>query len=194
MIVFRSLNRAVLAVVTVVAGMMMLPAPAAAAPEWFFGDLNGDGISDRARLHSFGVLDCGVTVGFGTGTGTYGPGVLHRFAPPPHSFEGECPHHGTIVDLGGDGVPEMVLAWHWGNPDYDLLVLRDYRPVATVWSPMYQPLGIGSGPDFNGDGLPDVRPSPPGPSTARRPSERTRRSTTCGPRPGTPSPTRSSTG
>jgi hypothetical protein len=63
----------------------------------------------------------------------------------------------VVVDLGGNGTVELVLAWFGGRPvgyAYDLLVLRNFNPVAGFIA-IYQPSFIGLA-DFNGDGRQDV--------------------------------------
>lgn len=117
------------------------------------GDLNGDGIADRATLAGGGPDECGVTVELGNGNGGHGSPTVYAY-PAPGLY---CPDMGVIVDLGGDGTVELVLAWFDGSPpgvDYDLLMLRNYTP-AGGFNAIYQPSWIGLA-DFNGDGRQDV--------------------------------------
>lgn len=120
-----------------------------------YGDLNGDGVEDRATLGA-DATGCTVAVELGDGAGGYLPASTYTY--PNTSDVGYCPDMGVIVDLGGDGVSELVLAWFWGRYDatdaHDLLVLRDYAPVAG-FTAIWQPSQIGTA-DFNGDGLVDV--------------------------------------
>jgi hypothetical protein len=119
------------------------------------GDLNGDGVEDRATLGG-NDTECTVTVELGNGAGGFLPGETYAY--PNTSYAPYCPDMGVIVDLGGDGVSELVLAWFWGRYDNtdpsDLLVLRDFTPV-DGFSAIWQPSQIGTA-DFNGDGLVDV--------------------------------------
>ncbi|WP_326562877.1 Ig-like domain-containing protein [Micromonospora sp. NBC_01796] len=134
-------------------------APAAIAGyqgEPLYGDLNGDGIVDRAVLTGGGPGQCGVQVALGNGSGGYGTATTHLYDNPDNEYD-HCPDMGVVVDLGGDGTVELVLAWFDGRPpgvDSDLLVLRDYQPVAG-FDAIYQPSYIGLA-DFNGDGRQDV--------------------------------------
>jgi hypothetical protein len=120
-----------------------------------YGDLNADGVDDRATLGG-SAAGCTVAVELGDGAGGYLPASTYTY--PNTSDVGYCPDMGVIVDLGGDGVSELVLAWFWGRYDatdpHDLLVLRDYTPV-DGFSAIWQPSQIGTA-DFNGDGLVDV--------------------------------------
>jgi hypothetical protein len=120
------------------------------------GDLDGDGVSDRATLQPNGPLACDVVVELGDGEGGYGAPTTYSY-PVPTPSDPYCPDMGVVVDLGGDGATELVLAWFYGRPegsDVDLLVLRDYTP-AEGFAAMYVPSGIGVA-DFDGDGLQDV--------------------------------------
>ena len=119
------------------------------------GDLNGDGHTDIALLSS-GPTGCNVTVQLGDGFTSYGPPTTYSYPAPDVDF-GYCPDMGVIVDLGGDGVSELVLAWWAGHPPGvadDLLVLEDFVP-AGGFDAIYMPQYIGTG-NFNGDGLVDV--------------------------------------
>ena len=124
------------------------------------GDIDGNGVVDRATLTKTSPETCDVVVELGTGGGRYGPKTTYSY-PEPRNAEfdfGYCPDMGVIVDLGGDGVSELVLAWFDGSPDPenvgDLLVLENFAPVAGFQA-IYQPSEIGLA-DFNGDGLADV--------------------------------------
>ena len=119
------------------------------------GDLNGDGHTDIAVLSS-GPTGCNVTVQLGDGFTSYGPPTTYTYPDPDPGF-GYCPDMGVIVDLGGDGVSELVLAWWAGHPPGvadDLLVLENFVPVGG-FDAIYMPQFIGTA-DFNGDGLIDV--------------------------------------
>ncbi|MFY1669180.1 FG-GAP repeat domain-containing protein [Plantactinospora sp. WMMB334] len=145
-------------VASVGAGLLATtPAQAGGAFRPIHGDMNGDGVADRVRSGGSGDR-CQITVEHGRPQGGYGPATVHRYLLP--GFTGrivECPDTGEYVDLGGDGTPELVLAWFSGpsNPvTYYTLVFRDYRPVAT-YRYVRRPGGIYRA-DFNGDGLQDI--------------------------------------
>ena len=146
----------VLAVATAMAIIGAAPAALAGYQgEPLFGDLNGDGIADRAILDGGGPTECGVQVALGNGSGGYGPATTYTYEAPGDYVH--CPDMGVVVDLGGDGTVELVLAWFDGRPpgvETDLLVLRDYQPVGG-FDAIYQPSYIGLA-DFNGDGRQDV--------------------------------------
>ncbi len=121
--------------------------------EPMLGDLNGDGIPDRATLIG-SHAPCAVSVELGTKSGGYGPPTPNPFELPENSYG--CPDLGAIVDLGGDGVPELVLgSWGGAFVGFDLIVLRDYQVVATM-DGVSDPNVIEVGADFNGDGLLDL--------------------------------------
>ncbi|MDG4828820.1 Ig-like domain-containing protein [Solwaraspora sp. WMMD1047] len=120
------------------------------------GDVNGDGLVDRVTLGR-APGQCTVRVRHGQPGGGYGPARTHAY-PQPSPTESYCPDLGVIVDLGGDGVVELVLGWFAG-PDsalgYQLLVLRDFQPVGGIRSRVYAPSAIETA-DFDGDGRQDV--------------------------------------
>lgn len=153
----RSRRSAVLAAtVLVVAGVTAQPA-AANFGETIYGDLNGDGFTDRVDLTNDvpEPEECGIIVRYGDALGDYGPPTLHTY-PKPGGVGNFCPDMGIIVDLGGDGTGDLVTAWIAGRPlniDYDLLILRDFAPYDTLPAIFQAQLGLA---DFNGDGLDDV--------------------------------------
>jgi hypothetical protein len=143
------------ATLTAVAGVV----PGAAAggqSDALRGDVNGDGLVDRVTLGS-APGQCTVRVRHGQPGGGYGPAQTHAY-PQPSPTESYCPDLGVIVDLGGDGVVELVLGWFAG-PDsaigYQLLVLRDFQPAGGIRSRVDSPTAIETA-DFNGDGRRDV--------------------------------------
>lgn len=141
----------VLAAGTVAGGAA--PAGAQSAP--LTGDLDGDGIEDHATLIE--STPCSVSVELGLPGGGFGAARTYDFDVPGAEFQ-YCPDMGVIVDLGGDGVSELVLAWFHGSPVFsgnsDLLVLRDFAPVAG-FAAVPQPSTIATR-DLNADGLVDV--------------------------------------
>ncbi|MEV4760384.1 FG-GAP-like repeat-containing protein [Micromonospora sp. NPDC049559] len=129
----------------------------AAPADPIYGDLNGDHLMDRVTLGVAPPNRCGVTVELGLVGGGYQAPRRYSYPEPGGASLGACPDMGVAVDLGGDGVVELVLAWFDGRPPgylNDLLVLRNYTPVAGFRA-IYQPSSIGLA-DFNGDGLQDV--------------------------------------
>lgn len=121
-----------------------------------YGDLNGDGLADRAVLTSDDLVNtCGVEVSLGTGSGGYGLPTTYAYAVPGVP-DGNCPDMGVVVDLGGDGTAELVVAWfvHPPGPSPDLVVLKNYS-VLDGFDAIPDASYIGLD-DFNGDGRQDV--------------------------------------
>jgi FG-GAP-like repeat len=152
------LKRATIAPALATVGLLAAgqrPAEAGGPRDPLLGDLDGDGIGDRATLSVGGPETCTVTVELGDGSGGYGLPTVHSFARPG-TVERYCPDMGVIVDLGDDGRVELVLTWFFGPFGYphELLVLRDYTPTGG-FDGLAQPSEIGLA-DFNGDGLQDV--------------------------------------
>jgi hypothetical protein len=120
------------------------------------GDLDGDHVADRATLVDSGGA-CSVSVELGLPGGGYGPATSYPFEVPDAQYP-YCPDMGVIVDLGGDAVSELVLAWFYGSPvageDADLLVLRDFAPVGG-FDAIAQPSTI-EALDLDADGLVDI--------------------------------------
>jgi hypothetical protein len=127
------------------------------------GDMNVDGVPDRVTLTAGPAPDlsepCSVRLELGDGAGGFGSPSFYGLDVPGMELDNEvgyCPDMGVIVDLGGEGVNELVLAFFVGGP---LVVLRDFEPVATYSGSALRvddPSIIGFGPDFNGDGLIDL--------------------------------------
>mgnify|MGYP006171139373 CR=1 FL=1 len=95
----------------------------------------------------------------GLGGGAYGPAVYHDFYTAPYGPGSTyCPDLAVVVDLGGDGVNDLVLAWFHSNIgvpwEGDILVLRNFQKVA-VLPGMTFPSFLKTA-DLNGDGLTDV--------------------------------------
>ena len=102
---------------------------------------------------------CAAIVEPGLFGGGYGPPVAHDFDVPEHAPGSVyCPDLGAVVDLGGDGVGELVLAWFNGNIgvpfEGDIIVLREYKQVAAHLA-MSMPSAVRT-VDLNADGLLDV--------------------------------------
>lgn len=132
-------------------------APAGAVPSSYEGDLTNDGILDRFTLNS--GAPCAVHVEPGLRGGGYGAVEVHDFYVPPYApGSTACPDLAAVVDLGGDGVNELVLAWFHGNIGRpfggDIIVLHEYEVVATYLA-MSMPSAIHTA-DLNADGLVDI--------------------------------------
>ncbi|WP_422770808.1 FG-GAP repeat domain-containing protein [Plantactinospora sp. WMMC1484] len=137
---------------------LTLTGPAAHAGEQdepIHGDLNGDGLVDRVTL-GYGSDSCLLLVRLGRPGGGYGPIVRYPYLPPEETVPPTyCPDMGVHLDLGGDGVPELVLGYFhgaaWGP---DLVILRDYRVVGSMGA-ILRPSVIRTA-DLNADGLTDL--------------------------------------
>ena len=168
----RKVGAGAVAAVAAAVGLAGSEAPAGANHEWrpFTGDVTLDGLSDRL---SFGAVDdgpvaylCHLAVEPGLAGGGYGPAVDHAVAVPTSSIGFDCPSVGGVVDLGGDGTGEVLLAWGFGNlcnigscpsgPLPDLLVLRDWQVTDQLYDlPVDDVNGIATR-DLNLDGLVDA--------------------------------------
>ncbi|GAB3152476.1 hypothetical protein GCM10027290_43200 [Micromonospora sonneratiae] len=140
-----------------VAGGAVLPAQAGGAGEPIVGDLNADGLRDRATLGVKAPDSCVVKVELGRRPSGYQPAKTYTYLQESGADPISCPDMGVAVDLGGDGTTELVLAWFAGRPptsEHDLLVLRNYRPAAG-FDAIHQPSYVGLA-DFNGDGRLDL--------------------------------------
>jgi hypothetical protein len=146
------------AAITMVATATGVAAARAAGPGApFYGDLNGDRLTDRATLAPAPPDRCAVAVRWGRPGGSYGPAETHTYPAPSRLVPAQCPDLGVIVDLGRDGSAELVVGWFAGRPPgvgYDLLVLRNFQPSGG-FAALFQPSAIGTA-DFNGDGRKDV--------------------------------------
>ncbi|MFC6020793.1 FG-GAP repeat domain-containing protein [Plantactinospora solaniradicis] len=158
----RPVWRVLVGCVVAAIGAVTLAVPAAhAAPaqQPIYADVNGDGVTDRTILPVQGSPDptCGVSVALGTGRGGYGPARWYHYRLPGWNAPvSSCPDSGEY-DLGGDGTLELLVNWYNGPEDslgYNLVVLRDYRPVAKYRA--VRRVGGNFKADFNGDGLQDL--------------------------------------
>ncbi|MDW5323432.1 FG-GAP-like repeat-containing protein [Plantactinospora sp. KLBMP9567] len=133
------------------------PAGAAGPNDPLYGDLNGDGLLDRARLGT-AARTCAVLVESGRPEGGYLPVRSHPYRVPGAGAPTACPDLGVAVDLdAAPGPAELVVGWYEGNPGrsgHDLLVLRDYRVVAAL--PALRQLNVIGLADFDGDRRWDV--------------------------------------
>ncbi|MCG8920423.1 FG-GAP-like repeat-containing protein [Actinokineospora sp. PR83] len=145
---------------SVVAGLLAVsvwPAAAAGPNKPFLGDLNEDGRADRVTLGSVGLTStCTVSVQDGLVGGGFAAAVQHSYVSPRTSGPlPYCPDMGEVVDLGGDGTPEIVTTgFYWYGATDALLVLRDFAPVAS-FSGLSMPSTLRA-VDFDGDGRKDL--------------------------------------
>jgi len=142
---------------TAVVAVASLSAPAFAGGQGdpLLGDVDGDGRTDRATLVEFSAGRCGVDVELGEPGGGFGPPTHYSWADPGEW--GYCPDMGVIVDLGGEGDAELVLAYFHGRPDGvddDLVVLENFTP-AGGFQAIDQPSFLGLD-NFNTDNLVDL--------------------------------------
>jgi hypothetical protein len=152
----RKWTTGALALPALAAGGVVGATPAGAQSAPLTGDLDGDHIADRATLiDSSG--ECSVSVELGRAGGGFSAARIYPFDVPGSQFP-YCPDMGVIVDLGGDHVSELVLAWFFGTPvntgNADLLVLRNFAP-AGGFDAIDQPSTIRA-KELNGDGLVDI--------------------------------------
>jgi hypothetical protein len=139
---------------------MIVPGSAAAgnARQPIFGDLNRDGRVDRVTLgpdtgSPTGTPTCEVSVEYGKRDGGFrAPQTYSYTSPWPN--QPFCPNMGEAINLGKRGQIELVLTHFVANDDPELLVLRDFKLVAT-FNGMTFPSTIRSA-DFNGDGRVDL--------------------------------------
>lgn len=155
----RITTRVTVAVVSAIALAGIVPGPAwsAGRNQPIYGDLNGDGLTDRVTLTVAPPASCAVRVERGRPGGGYRNARTYQYPEPGGGALGACPDLGVIVDLGGDQQMELVLAWFSGRPpgvDADLLVLRDFTP-AGGFTAILQPSRIGTA-EFDGDGRMDL--------------------------------------
>ncbi|MFC7545825.1 FG-GAP repeat domain-containing protein [Plantactinospora sp. GCM10030261] len=150
-------HRITLTAAAVVAVLATAPAAWAGRPgEAIYGDINGDRRTDRVTLGGGTTHGCAVDVALGHPAGGYGKPTSHAY-PVPGVPDAYCPDLGVLVDLGGDGTVELVLAWFDGAPPGhagDLLALRDFAPVGGFRA-VFQPSYLGAA-DFDGDGRLDL--------------------------------------
>ncbi|MFI5371085.1 MAG: FG-GAP-like repeat-containing protein [Candidatus Eisenbacteria bacterium] len=111
------------------------------------GDVNGDGRLDVAATYTSGLV-WGVSVLLGDGAGGFGPAT--NFAT------GHSPQGIAIVDLNGDGKPDLVVANRGDNTVSALFGNGSggFVPTTTV-AAGNSPSGLAAG-DLNGDGIPDL--------------------------------------
>lgn len=130
------------------------PAYAGGQGDPLLGDVNGDGRTDRATLVDL-ETDCGVDVELGQAGGGFGPAT--RYTWPDPSEVGYCPDMGVIVDLGGNGTAELLLAYFNGRTpgvESDVVLLENFTPTGG-FDAVSRPSFIGL-ENFNTDDLVDV--------------------------------------
>ncbi|MFY1672975.1 FG-GAP-like repeat-containing protein [Plantactinospora sp. WMMB334] len=128
--------------------------------EQVFGDVNGDGFTDRVTLGLVQPDFCSVIVEHGTASGGYRLPVASVYLRPGGTGIGtRCPELGVAVDLNGDRREELVVAWYPGPPPtvpYNLMYLdNSFRPASGLLSAIFAPYHLGTD-DFDGDGREDV--------------------------------------
>ncbi|MGW5053904.1 FG-GAP repeat domain-containing protein [Actinokineospora sp. NPDC004072] len=146
--------------VAAVAALLALLAPGTASAGNFrqplLGDLNGDGRADRVVLGPDNAVTptCSLQVEHRNADGTFAPPITHTYTSH-YRTRPYCPDMGEVVDLGGDGVPELVLtAFQHSSASTQLIVLRDFIPIAPL--PGLNFPSTLRKVDFNGDGLVDI--------------------------------------
>ncbi|HEV7712727.1 MAG TPA: hypothetical protein VGP16_31330 [Asanoa sp.] len=146
---------AALVAATAMTTVLAQPAFAGGQGDPLLGDVNGDGRTDRATLVDLPGAECAVDVELGQASGGFGP--ASRYTWPDPSDVSYCPDMGVIVDLGGNGTAELLLAYFPGRPpgvDYDVILLENFTPTGgfdAVSRPSF--LGL---ENFNKDDLVDV--------------------------------------
>ncbi|GAA3726631.1 hypothetical protein GCM10022225_04770 [Plantactinospora mayteni] len=148
------LAAAIVALLMASVGGLARPAYAGGPGDPILGDLDGDGLLDRARLRTDPSDRCVVLVESGRAGSGYGAAVPHEYALPNG---GGCPDLGVAVDLDRDGRAELVVGRYGGlngRNAPDLVVLRDFR-MSVQLDGLAKPNALGRA-DFNADGLLDV--------------------------------------
>ncbi|SEQ98887.1 MULTISPECIES: FG-GAP repeat domain-containing protein [Actinokineospora] len=127
----------------------------------FRGDVNGDRIADQVTLGPNGTTNsCTVKVAYGRANGTLGAPVESRYTSPLVAAP-YCPDMGVVVDLGGDGKPEIVTTgFSWGDASKAFVVLRKNTSANTVrlvttYPGLAYPSTIRTA-DFTGEGRVDI--------------------------------------
>ncbi|GLZ39714.1 hypothetical protein [Actinokineospora sp. NBRC 105648] len=118
--------RTALVLAAVAALPLTLPGPASAAAQVIRGDVNGDKIADEVTLGPAApsTPTCAITIAYGKSTGGVGAPTTYSY-PANQTSQPYCPDMGVVVDLGGDGKPEIVTTgFSWSSASKALLVLR----------------------------------------------------------------------
>ncbi|PPK68434.1 VCBS repeat-containing protein [Actinokineospora auranticolor] len=136
------------------------PRAATARADVFRGDVNGDRIADQVTLGADQVSPtCSIKVAYGRAGGGFGTPVESKYQSV-QTHAPYCPDMGVVVDLGGDGKPEIVATgFSWDSAARAFQVLRrnsqnQIRSVATYPGVAY-PSTLRK-VDFTGDGREDL--------------------------------------
>jgi hypothetical protein len=158
----RRIWRVLVAGLGLLASTTLAPSGAVAADAPYFvysvhGDLNGDGLSDDigyasdpadpykdALVVKNGL--CAIAVKYGKAGGGFTAPTTYQVAKKDF----DCPRYGTVFDVGGDGVRDLVLS----SDFIGSIVVVGFTTVQEL-SSMYS-YAVRALVDFNGDGLKDL--------------------------------------